>query len=194
MQSPRLRRRLEPKARRQEILEAAERVLRRLGREARVDDVVGEAGAAKGTFYLYFASWDDLLEAVRARVYADFNARYPAPAAGQGPVDWLAAFDALAEAFVDFALGIGRLHEPIFDSDFSARRPPAPGDNAVTRIAGLIRAGQAAGDFDAAVDPGPTARLLLALLHESLYAVQAGEDRGRAMAAASRMMRRTLAA
>jgi AcrR family transcriptional regulator len=42
------RRRLEPNDRRRELLEAAERVLRLKGADARVDDVVREAGPQKG--------------------------------------------------------------------------------------------------------------------------------------------------
>jgi len=36
---------------------------------------VGAAGAAKGTFYVYFDSWEDLLLAIRARVYESFDRR-----------------------------------------------------------------------------------------------------------------------
>ena len=63
---PAPRRRLNPAVRRAELIEAALRVLRSRGpTEVRVEDVTQAAGAAKGTFYLYFASWNDLLIAVR---------------------------------------------------------------------------------------------------------------------------------
>ena len=67
------RRRLQPDERREELLKAAESLLRR-GGTVRVEDVVAEARAAKGTFYVYFATWDDLLMAVRARIFAAFQA------------------------------------------------------------------------------------------------------------------------
>ena len=48
------RRRVEPEVRRQEIIEAAEKLLTVNGPDVRVEDIVHEAGAAKGTFYLFF--------------------------------------------------------------------------------------------------------------------------------------------
>jgi AcrR family transcriptional regulator len=63
------RRRLEPEVRRQEVIEAAEKLLTVNG----VEDIVHEAGAAKGTFYLYFPTWDDLLEAIRGRLVVAFG-------------------------------------------------------------------------------------------------------------------------
>ena len=58
-----LRRRLKPEARKLEIVEAAERLLQAGGgARVRVEDVVREAGVAKGTFFLYFPTLDDLLE------------------------------------------------------------------------------------------------------------------------------------
>src|SRR5437879_12308364 len=89
-----LRRRLQPEARKLEIIEAAERLLQAHGSRVRVEDVVREAGVAKGTFFLYFPSWDDLLETVRDRLVAAFDTAYPLPAEVAGPVDWLATGDA----------------------------------------------------------------------------------------------------
>jgi AcrR family transcriptional regulator len=187
-----LRRRLEPEARRAEILDAAWRVLRRDGAGARVEDIVREAGAAKGTFYLYFPSWDDLLEAVRERIFAEFDARYPMPTEVAGPIDWLVVIDWLAGAFVDFTLELGGVHAAVFHSDFAQRRPPPALDNAATRVAAIIRAAQEAGQFDADIDPEPTARLLFAALHEGADAIEAGDDRAAVLAAVRRLLRRTL--
>ena len=66
------RRRLTPELRRQEILDAAVLLLREKGMATRVEDVTLAAGAAKGTFFTCFPSWDDLLEAVRAHHIAEF--------------------------------------------------------------------------------------------------------------------------
>jgi AcrR family transcriptional regulator len=51
------RRRLNLEVRRQQIIEAAERLLKQNGPDVRVEDVEREAAAAKGTFYLYFPTW-----------------------------------------------------------------------------------------------------------------------------------------
>ena len=68
------RRRLKPAVRRSELLDAALRVLRSKGpAKVRVEDVTRAAGAAKGTFYLYFSSWEDLLVAVREHLLSTYG-------------------------------------------------------------------------------------------------------------------------
>jgi AcrR family transcriptional regulator len=53
------------KKRRQELLTAATRVFARLGyRAASISDIIAAAGVARGTFYLYFESKQDILLAV----------------------------------------------------------------------------------------------------------------------------------
>src|SRR4051794_14606378 len=120
-----LRRRLPPAARKLEIVEAAERLLQARGSQVRVEDVVREAGVAQGTFFLYFPTWDDLLESVRARLVAEFDTTYPLPTEVDGPVDWPALVNAQAGAFIDFTLARRGLGEAVFHSDFAERRPLA---------------------------------------------------------------------
>jgi len=185
------RRRLDPAARRLEIVEAAERLLARAPGPVRVEDVTREAGAAKGTFYLYFPTWDDLLEAVRDRALTRFAAGAPMPAPGEAVADWASTLEGLAEAFVDFNLGLGRLHDVLFHGDFAQARPMPPHQAASAVLATLIRRGQAAGAFGP-VDPVPTGRLLFAALHETADAVRDGADRERALAALRVLLRRAL--
>lgn len=185
-----VRRRLSPEARKREIVEAAERLLQAHGARVRVEDVVREAGVAKGTFFLYFPTWDDLLATVRDRLVAEFDAAYPLPAEAEGPVDWFAAMDAQAEAFIDFASIRQGIGQALFHSDFAARRPLA--GNAVVRLEAVIRAGQAANAF-AAVDPAPTARLMYAAIEEAARAVASGADRHAMVAALQTLLRRALA-
>ena len=156
-----VRRRLKPEARRLEILEAAERLLEARGAQVRVEDVVREAGVAKGTFFLYFPTWDDLLEAIRERLIARFDARNPLPDEVERPVDWPALVTRQAAAFVDHALTHHGVGEVLFHSDFAKRRPQA--DHAHVRFAAAIRAGQEAGAFGP-VDPDAMARLLFATI------------------------------
>ena len=55
-----------PETRRQDLLDAGEKVFLEKGvAGATVEDITSCAGVAKGTFYLYFASKDDLLNALR---------------------------------------------------------------------------------------------------------------------------------
>lgn len=185
------RRRLDPEMRKQEIVEAAVRLLTRDGAAVRVEDVVAEAKAAKGTFYHYFPTWDDLLETLRDADLRKFDMRYPMPTERDGPIDWLELMDVLSAAFVDFTLGQEKLHDVLYHSDFTRRRPPK--DNATVRIAAIIRAAQEAGDF-VDLDPEPTGRLVFALMHDAADAVSDGADRARTLGALSVVLRRALGA
>ena len=185
-----LRRRLQPEARKREIVEAAERLLQAQAGPVRVEDVVREAGVAKGTFFLYFPTWDDLLITLRDRLVAEFDAAYPLPTEVDGPVDWPAVMDRQAEAFIDFAAARQGIGQALFHSDFHVRRPLA--DNAVVRLSAVIRAGQEAGAFGD-VDPEPTARLIFAAIDEAARAVAGGDDRGAVLAALKTLLRRALA-
>lgn len=189
MNKPR-RRRLHPEARKLEIVEAAERLLQAHGARVRVEDVVREAGVAKGTFFLYFPTWDDLLDTVRQRLVAAFDAAYPLPTEADGPVDWPALIEWQAGAFIDFASARQGIGEALFHSDFTDRRPLA--DNAVLRLSAVIRAGQEAGAFGP-VDPEPTARLMFAAIDEAARAVAGGADRAATLAALRSLLLRALA-
>lgn len=182
------RRRLAPQERREELLAAAERALRRLGARCRVEDVVAEANAAKGTFYVYFPSWEDLLEALRARVFEDFDRRVadlPSPCTRK---DWWAFLESSSERFVDFVLEMDGLHEALFHG---ALLEPTEDGGAVGRVAGLLQAGSEARAF-AVADVDATARLVFALLHETVDSIEAGQDRAAALRALRDFLRRGL--
>ena len=187
-----MRRRIGPEQRREELIAAAERVLRRLGGQARVEDVVREAGAAQGTFYTCFRAWDDLLEAIRERQLAAFEARLAMPTEVAGPIDWPPLLRRLSAQFVDFVLELEGLHEALFHGDFSRNRPMHTQARPPARLAAIIRAGQEAGAFGP-VDPDITGRLLFAVLHETADAIEAGAERDTALAALHHLIDATLA-
>ena len=119
------RRRLSPDVRRAELLEAALCVLRRRGpMNARVEDVTEAAGVAKGTFYLYFPSWDDLLVEIRAHLCSTYVSEMQDIFAVEALSDWWAAFEKECVHFVDFVEELGsELHMVIFHGSI-ADRPP----------------------------------------------------------------------
>lgn len=184
------RRRLQPEARKLEIVQAAERLLAVDGAKVRVEDVVREAGVAKGTFFLYFPTWDDLLETVRQRLVSEFDTAYPLPTEAEGPIDWPGLVESQAAAFIDFKLARQGFGDAVFHSDFAERRPLA--DSGILRLSAVIRAGQEVQAFGP-VDPEPTARLLFAVIHEAADAVAGGADRAAILAALNSLLRRTLA-
>ena len=184
-----IRRRLHPAARKLEILEAAERLLQVRGADVRVEDIASEAGVAKGTVFLYFPTFDDLLLALRDRFIGAFDAANPEPIERAGPIDWLELIPARASAFIAFAAARYRLGSVLFHPDFMARRP-VMGDG-VHRLEAVIRAGQEAEAF-APVDPELTAGLLFAAIHHALDSVAAGGERNAMVAALRHLIRRTL--
>lgn len=185
------RRRLNPADRRRELLEAAERLLRRRADGVRVEDVVAEAGAAKGTFYLYFPTWDDLLEALRDELFDRFEALAPEPVERDAPVDWAATLQRMAAAFISFNLEMEGLHDVLFHSDFARNRPLPAHRGGPARLAAMIRAGQEAGAF-APVSANLTGRMLFAAMHDAADAVREGADRPAVTQALDALLRRAL--
>lgn len=177
MASP--RRRLGQEARREELLAAAERLLQRGGVTVRVEDVVAEADAAKGTFYTCFATWDDMLEEVRIRKTAELE-RALAPIVSAKPVRASMLAD-VALTSIDFILELGGLHEVLFHSAFTQARPLPTNARPPARIAAILRMGQEAGVY-APCDPEPMGALIFAIMHETADRIAAGADRERSLA------------
>jgi AcrR family transcriptional regulator len=169
------RRRLTPQSRRQEILAAAIKLLREKGIATRVEDITSAAGAAKGTFFTCYASWDDLLEAVRAHHIASFNASN-ALTLPDTVMGWHKLLPQLSVRFIDFILGMGGTHEVLFHSAFTLARPLPPAERPASRIAAILRSGQAAGAY-ASFDADTIGRLIFAMIHDTADAIVAGEDR-----------------
>lgn len=172
------RRRLRPDARRVELLEAALSVLRSRGPiNARVEDVTEAAGAAKGTFYLYFSSWDDLLVKVRAHLLSQYISEMRTRFAAEARSDWWAAFENECVRFVAFIEELGELHEAVFHGPIADR----PIDNAIsseTIIAGMLRTGIESGECRP-VEINVAARLLFAVLHTTVDCIIKTGERDR---------------
>jgi AcrR family transcriptional regulator len=111
-------RRQPPEARRRQILDAATALLLDHGLAGTsVDAVARRAGIAKGTVYLYFPSWQDLLGALRAR-YADGLAGRAEAALGHAdpadPGSVVGAFERLAGELLSYAQVNRRLYHILF--------------------------------------------------------------------------------
>ncbi len=120
------RRRLNPDARRTELLDAALEVFNTIGpAKARVEDITKTAGTAKGTFYLYFSSWEDMLEAVRERILSNYATEVKNRFVCRTPAEWWAAFENECMAFVRFREDLKELHEAVFHGAIAERPVPA---------------------------------------------------------------------
>lgn len=105
---PRRARKLEPAARKQDILDAALSVFAEHGFEAaRLDDVAARAGVAKGTLYLHFADKEELFEEVVRGAVTPIVERLGALATAPDiPID--KALEALFSVFERDVLGTER--------------------------------------------------------------------------------------
>jgi TetR/AcrR family transcriptional repressor of nem operon len=155
--------------RREQLLDAAERVLVERGLAATtVADVAEAAAVAKGTVYLYFESKAELLAGLRARYFERFAARLgdpPDPAGAAGAT--ASRVERLVAASYDFALANHALHHVLFheagfgEADAFAR--------ARVVMAELVEAGRSSGEVEVA-DPELATEFLLQGLHGMLVA------------------------
>jgi TetR/AcrR family transcriptional regulator, transcriptional repressor for nem operon len=162
------RRRQPPDVRREQLLDAAERVLLQRGlAAATMADVAEAASVAKGTVYLYYPSKDELLAGLRTRFFERFAATLDDRAASRTttPPTYAARVQRLVAAAYDFALANHELHHLLFhhtgfgEHDAFARARAA--------IAELVEGGAAAGEFHVA-DPALATEFLLHALHGTL--------------------------
>ena len=144
--------------------------------DCRVEDITAEAATAKGNFYRYFPTWDDLLLAVREQVLDRYREEVRARYAGRSDVDWRAALDDETDRFLTFQLGLAGLHEAAFHGPASRGLPVAGSRSAASLIAWFLTAGIAGGTF-AAIDVDATARLIFHLLHGAADEIATGSDR-----------------
>ncbi|MBN1946706.1 MAG: TetR/AcrR family transcriptional regulator [Bradymonadales bacterium] len=181
------RRRLAPDDRRAELLDAAIDVLRELGPDkARVEDVTNAAGAAKGTFYLYFPSWDDLLVAVRDRLIFTYAEAVRARFAAVPGMPW-SAIEEECLRFVDYVVGLGDLHEAVFHGP-SARQLIGKERLAEGFIAEMLTMGIAAGSCCPVVAHA-AAPLLFSVLHATADSILLRGDREERIEALLQLLR-----
>jgi AcrR family transcriptional regulator len=94
-----------PQDRRRDIMDAAVKVFSHKGiAEATIADVTRVAGVAKGTFYLYFESREQLLAALRERFMQDMLDHAAPFMERVGTEDWWALADDVVASIIDFTL------------------------------------------------------------------------------------------
>lgn len=175
--------------RRDEILRAAASLFIAKGvGPVTIDEITREAGVAKGTFYLYFSSKEDLIAALRerfidrfcARVRAAVEAPFPGgPLPGSPrPGNWDARLRAWLKAGVDAYLKDYRLHDIVFH-DFRPDQRRMKGDNpALADLSALLAAGAKAGAWSVG-DPRFVAIVLFQGLHGAVdEAIETGTRNG----------------
>ncbi|MBR1219400.1 TetR/AcrR family transcriptional regulator [Bradyrhizobium sp. U87765 SZCCT0131] len=129
-----------------------------------VEHITARAGVAKGTFYLYFASKDEVLLALGERFAHDHLAAINRTLGKLNPDDWEGRLAAWAKSSVASYLDTVRLHDMLFHE---ARQPSRRGlvDNIVIdHLGGLLAAGAKANAWKID-DPRTTAVFLFSGVH-----------------------------
>jgi len=153
-----------PDDRRRSLMDAAERIFVRKGFAiTTVDDITGAAGVAKGTFYLYFSSKEDLLSALRERFIVGCRERIAAISARVADSDWLGQLDTWVEGGIRHYLEHIELHDVLFLG--AEHHHGSMADSPlVVELTELVRGGAAAGAWNAE-DPALLSLFLFYAIH-----------------------------
>jgi AcrR family transcriptional regulator len=181
-------RRQPAEVRKEQILDAAERVLLAQGFAATtVADVADEAGLAKGTVYLQFASKNDLIAALRARYLARFAA-----ALGSSRRRAHQRLLQVAHGLYEFSVEHHALHHVLFHEAGFSEDDAFEGAHRL--VVEIVRDGVAQGEF-AVDDPDLAAVFVLHGVHGALvHALHDGTSRARFTKAIDQIVLRALGA
>lgn len=153
-----------PEQRREELMNAAAKLFVGNGVKATSIDAIAEAaGVAKGTFYLYFATKDDIVVALVDRYAEHYGQALNAAIAARPADDWPGKLAAWVTTAVDRLLDGGELAEAVF------HQHPQPASNVLERagaapLAELLADGHAAGVWQVS-DSRTVATFIFAGLH-----------------------------
>jgi AcrR family transcriptional regulator len=130
-----------------------------------VDEVTTRAKVAKGTFYLYFQSKDDVLAALRDRFLDGLIATQRTELDGLPEGDWLRRLELWMETSIRGYLAQVSLHDALFmHANAETRGPIHPANTHLESLLEILQGGCAAGAFT--VDsPNAAAVLLYAAMH-----------------------------
>ena len=180
----RLRARLDgqPEARgrtrkRDALIDAAAQLFVEQGVDATtIDDIVGRAGVAKGTFYRYFEGKAEILEVLGDRFCDELLRRVDEALANLAPMD----FDGLLQCWIETAteayLDMQALHDVIFYGADMPRRVAMGDEPVVKHLAALLERGMAAGVWRSE-EPQAVAVIMFHGLHGAIdEAIVQGRD------------------
>lgn len=161
--------------RREELLDAAQRLFVDKGIGATsIDDIVGAAQVAKGTFYLYFPSKEALLAALQERFIANFCQRVAVAMERCGPNRWRAHLQAWVKAVIEGYLDQVQLHDVILHENAPHERHSLSDNPVVEQLTTLLSEGAKAGAWLSEA-PRSTAIMFFHALHGGVDAAIAAE-------------------
>jgi AcrR family transcriptional regulator len=135
-----------PEERRDDLMNAAQRLFVERGvGPTTIEQITTAANVAKGTFYLYFSSKEDILAALGDRFAQQHLATIEAAIADRPGEDWKGRLTTWAAASVAFYLDSIRLHDVIFCSTRPPTREGLVDNIVIDHLACLLQSGTAAG-------------------------------------------------
>jgi len=163
--------------RREELMNAAQRLFLKHGVEpTTIEQITTGAEVAKGTFYLYFSSKEDVLGALRNRFGRELLARIKTAVAQNREDDWKGKLATWAATGVAGYLDSAQLHDILF---YGSPRPARKGlvkNVIIDDLANLLQGGVEARAW-AVDDPEFAAVFLFNGLHSAVDHAQTSEKR-----------------
>lgn len=134
--------------------------------DSSIDDIAAQAGVAKGTFYHYFSSKADLVDALRQHFSDAFQARVVAAVEAREPGDWNGRFEAWIVTATEAYFDMHALHDVVFHGPAMPHRQPMDDTDLVRHLAALVAGGQADGAWHL---PGETPVQVAAFIFHALH-------------------------
>jgi AcrR family transcriptional regulator len=157
-----------PGIRRAQLMQAAEQLLLKRGiATTSVDQIVASADVAKGTFYLYFDSKEELLLALQHRFVADLCHKLELAMDRPRTSDWHGRLRRWLETAVVGYFEAWGLHQIVFRDFRPSKRRKKHKNPIVEQLANFLRKGHRAGAWSAEA-PHSTAKLLFHALHGAI--------------------------
>jgi AcrR family transcriptional regulator len=176
--------------RRNDLLDAAQALFIEQGASATtVEQIASRAQVAKGTFYLYFPSKDEVATALRQRFARELLASVET--AMNTASGWEEQLDAWAVSCVAFYARTRQLHDALFRAARPATSVGLIDNILIDHLRDLLRRGHEAGGWSLA-DPRSTAIFLFGGLHalvESAFNETEAVDEPELAATASKLLR-----
>jgi AcrR family transcriptional regulator len=154
-----------PEERRDELMNAAERLFLKHGvGPTTIEQITSGAGVAKGTFYLHFSSKEDIRTALGDRFAEQLLKKIKAAIAERREEDWKGKLAAWAASGVAGYLDSIRLHDVLFYGSSPPTREGLVNNIVIDDLIELLRRGADAGAWSVD-DPRFTAVFLFSGLH-----------------------------
>jgi AcrR family transcriptional regulator len=135
-----------PEERRDELMNAAQRLFLEQGvAPTTIEQITSGAEVAKGTFYLYYSSKEDLLAALRERFAQELLMSIIAAIARKPEGDWKGKLAMWARSCVTGYLDSIRLHDIAFYESRPPTREGLVNNIVIDHLCGLLQAGVDAG-------------------------------------------------